>query len=242
MARRGGGRDQNEITKNIKQGPVEVDYEESSLVVHYEIEMIEVDERGATIAILDRKPEMRRIKIKSLSPDRNMAQLAADIIDKCKYIHPSRTEEIEQLLIKLRKYHIANGHNLRDLSNSNNPEKAVVRDPHSQGVTNYANYQNQDMNVPMGDDSYHQSQQRRSESRGRSAGTNRQSRNDDRYDQRGGNDRDRDSSADHNYNNHANEREGSRRNGNNHNTQSDIDRLPPADMNELDDYLELLYE
>eukprot|EP00599_Poterioochromonas_sp_BG-1_P001672 CAMPEP_0173148060 /NCGR_PEP_ID=MMETSP1105-20130129/9490_1 /TAXON_ID=2985 /ORGANISM="Ochromonas sp., Strain BG-1" /LENGTH=229 /DNA_ID=CAMNT_0014062633 /DNA_START=246 /DNA_END=936 /DNA_ORIENTATION=- len=51
-----------------------------------------------------------------------------------------------------------------------------------------------------------------------------------------------DSSADHNYNNHANEREGSRRNGNNHNTQSDIDRLPPADMNELDDYLELLYE
>jgi len=149
MARRGGGRDQNEITKNIKQGPVEVDYEESSLVVHYEIEMIEVDERGATIAILDRKPEMRRIKIKSLSPDRNMAQLAADIIDKCKYIHPSRTEEIEQLLIKLRKYHIANGHNLRDLSNSNNPEKAVVRDPHGQGVTNYANYQNQDLNVPM---------------------------------------------------------------------------------------------
>eukprot|EP01040_Poterioochromonas_malhamensis_P016402 gene16402-18606_t len=223
MARRGGGRDQNEITKNIKQGPVEVDYEESSLVVHYEIEMIEVDERGATIAILDRKPEMRRIKIKSLSPDRNMAQLAADIIDKCKYIHPSRTEEIEQLLIKLRKYHIANGHNLRDLSNSNNPEKAVVRDPHGQGVTNYANYQNQDMNVPMGDDSY----QRRSESRGRNAGTNRQSRNDDRYDQRGGNDRDRDSSADHNYNNHANDREGSRRNGNNHNTQSDIDRLPP---------------
>ncbi len=42
MARRGGGRDQNqnEITKNIKQGPVEVDYEESSLVVHYEIEMV----------------------------------------------------------------------------------------------------------------------------------------------------------------------------------------------------------
>ena len=36
-----------------------------------------------------------------------MAQLAADIVDKCKYIHPSRVEEIEQLLIKLRK-HAAN--------------------------------------------------------------------------------------------------------------------------------------
>lgn len=33
-----------------------------------------------------------------------MAQLAADIVDKCKYIHPSRTEEIEQLLLKLRKH------------------------------------------------------------------------------------------------------------------------------------------
>ncbi len=39
-----------------------------------------------------------------------------------------------------------------------------MRDPHGQGVTNYANYQNQDKNVPMGNDSCHQSQQRRSES------------------------------------------------------------------------------
>lgn len=30
--------------------------------------------------------------------------MAEDIISKCKYIHPSRIEEIEQLLIKLRKY------------------------------------------------------------------------------------------------------------------------------------------
>jgi hypothetical protein len=28
-----------------------------------------------------------------------MAQIAADIVDKCKYIHPSRVEEIEQLLV-----------------------------------------------------------------------------------------------------------------------------------------------
>lgn len=29
--------------------------------------------------------------------------MAEDIVDKCKYIHPSRVEEVEQLLIKLRK-------------------------------------------------------------------------------------------------------------------------------------------
>ena len=37
-----------------------------------------------------------------------MAQLAEDIVDKCKYIHPSRVEEVEQLLIKLRKHVLAN--------------------------------------------------------------------------------------------------------------------------------------
>jgi hypothetical protein len=58
--------------------------------------------------VLDRKPETRRIKIKPLTPDKNLAQMAQDMIDKCKFIHPSRTEEIEQLLIKLRKYQIAN--------------------------------------------------------------------------------------------------------------------------------------
>ena len=60
------------------------------------------------LGVLERKPEVRRIKIKTLSPDKNMAQLAADIVDKCKYIHPSRVEEIEQLLIKLRKHSMAN--------------------------------------------------------------------------------------------------------------------------------------
>lgn len=56
------------------------------------------------LEVLERTPEVRRVKIKSLSPDKNLAQMAEDIVDKCKYIHPSRVEEIEQLLIKLRKY------------------------------------------------------------------------------------------------------------------------------------------
>lgn len=67
-----------------------------------------VDENGRVTEVLDRKPETRRIKIKPLTPDKNLAQMAQDMIEKCKFIHPSRTEEIEQLLIKLRKYQIAN--------------------------------------------------------------------------------------------------------------------------------------
>jgi hypothetical protein len=61
---------------------------------------VKQDERGRDLELLDSKPEFRKIKIKTLTENKNMAQLAADIVDKCKYIHPSRTEEIEQLLVK----------------------------------------------------------------------------------------------------------------------------------------------
>ena len=94
--------------RKIKQGKVEIDYEESSLVVNYDIETVTVAENGRVGEVLDRVPEVRRIKLKNLSADKNMAQLANDIVDKCKYIHPSRVEEIEQLLIKLRKHALAN--------------------------------------------------------------------------------------------------------------------------------------
>jgi len=100
--------DRERTVRKIKQGKVEIDYEESSLVVNYDIETVTVAENGRVGDVLDRVPEVRRIKVKNLSADKNMAQLAADIVEKCKYIHPSRTEEIEQLLIKLRKHALAN--------------------------------------------------------------------------------------------------------------------------------------
>eukprot|EP01031_Cornospumella_fuschlensis_P032178 gene32178-38922_t len=95
------------VTRKVKQGPVDIDVDDCALIVNYEIETVEVDSRGSLVEVLDRKPEVRRIKIKSLSADKNMAQLANDIIDKCKYIHPSRTEEIESLLIQLRRAKMA---------------------------------------------------------------------------------------------------------------------------------------
>jgi len=88
--------------KNVRQGPVEVDYEESALVINYEVEVVDVDDGE----VLERRPETRRVKIKAL--DKNLSQLAADIVEKCKYIHPSRVGEIEALLVKLRR-HVGGG-------------------------------------------------------------------------------------------------------------------------------------
>ena len=73
-----------------------------------------MDENGRVSSILERNSESKRIKIKPLSTDKNLSQLAQDIVDKCKYIHPSRVEEIEQLLIKLRKSQIDSDNSGRD--------------------------------------------------------------------------------------------------------------------------------
>jgi hypothetical protein len=83
---------------------VEIDFERSALLVNFTVETVSTDENGRTVEVLDRKPESRRIKINSLNPDKNLALLASQIVESCKYVHASRTEEIEQLLIKLRKH------------------------------------------------------------------------------------------------------------------------------------------
>jgi hypothetical protein len=96
------------ITRKIKQGKAELDYDGPALIINFEVEVVRLDENGRVSEVLDRLPENKRIKLKSLTPEKNMATLASDIIQQCKYIHPSRAEEIEQLLIKLRKYVLAN--------------------------------------------------------------------------------------------------------------------------------------
>lgn len=77
--------------------------------------------------VLERTPEVRRVKIKTLSPDKNLAQMAEDIVDKCKYIHPSRVEEIEQLLIKLRKHMSENASKIASAAAAE--ERATTTEP-----------------------------------------------------------------------------------------------------------------
>lgn len=123
-----------------------------------------------------------------------MAQLASDIIEKCKYIHPSRAEEIEQLLIKLRKYNATlqvNSQN-QDINNG----KANM---------NVSNQDNDDY-----ENNVQNKKKPRSESRGRV---------NDRPD---------------NNNTSSSRRPKERPNY--------LDSLPPAEMNALDDYLEMLYQ
>jgi hypothetical protein len=152
---------------------------------------VELDSRGGVVDIIERKSEQRRIKIKSLSPDKNMAQLAADIIEKCKYIHPSRIEEIEQLLIKLRKHHLS----LQSNQDNNLSNK-------SGSINSFPDEDTDQMNKKKS----------RPDTRGR-----------------------------------VNSKDGpiessSSNTRRNKEKPNYLDNLPPADMNALDDYLEMLYQ
>lgn len=113
-----------------------------------------------------------------------MAQLASDIIDKCKYIHPSRLEEIESLLIKLQKHSLAQGDGGAVDRNGDGPDNDEGQQANSKG-------------------------EKGSKKR---SGTSRS---------------------------HSEEETGG---GRGQNARSKEDNLPAADMNQLDDYLDMLYQ
>jgi hypothetical protein len=160
---------------------------------------VRVDENGRVLDVLDRKPETRRIKIKQLTPDKDLAQMSEDIIEKCKFIHPSRKEELEQLLIKLRKYQLAN------------PPKPEAAEP--------VEKEREDRTSSRDDGK----EERKSSSKRRGDGDR------DRDRDRGDRDRDRD-------------REGRGRADQPAPSAAPEDNYPPASMDEVDDYLELLYQ
>ncbi len=183
-----------ETSRKVRQGVVEIDYDKLALEVNFEIETVQIDQNGRTVEVVDRKPEMRRIKINSLSPDKNLAVLAEQIVKSCKYIHPSRTEEIEQLLIKLRKYTMENSN-----SYSNEEENSKMNDANNQGN-----------NSRRRSSKYENSNDRNN---------NRNYSND--YNNEEKNDRDRDKDR---------------------GRKPPKEQLPPANMDDLDDYMELLYQ
>ena len=132
-----------------------------------------LDQNERILDVLDSKPDSRRIKIKSIASDRNLSEMATEIAQKCKYIHPSRVEEVEQLLIKLNK---------------SNKQKETMEGNDSSGRG--------------GGEPHHESREK-----------------------------DRDREKKHKHTSKKKQQQ-----------QREEDKYPPADMESLDDYLELLYQ
>jgi hypothetical protein len=73
-----------QATKRLNQGKIELDYDDVALIVHYEIETVYRDEYGKQIYNDNReeniKVDSKRIKLRNLAAEANLAQLAADIV------------------------------------------------------------------------------------------------------------------------------------------------------------------
>lgn len=145
-----------------------------------------LDQNERVLEVLDSKPDSRRIKIKSIASDRNLAEMATEITQKCKYIHPSRVEEVEQLLIKLNK---------------SNKQKEMQ------------------------------------EAGGGGGGSPR-----DHHHHEHDHDRDRNREKKHRSEKEKESKNSSSSSSSSKKKQREVDKYPPADMESLDDYLELLYQ
>ena len=93
--------DQN-VKKKIRPGTIELAPDECSIVVHYESETSYLDGEGGVVRV-DRKPNMKRIRVKSLSERSNIESLAREVVDKCRLISESRLPLVERLLHQLRQ-------------------------------------------------------------------------------------------------------------------------------------------
>lgn len=71
-------------------------------MVNYEVQEIQTQPDG-TQQLLNREQTNKKITVKSLNESSNVAQLAQEIVDKCKLIHPSKVGQVEELLQKLLK-------------------------------------------------------------------------------------------------------------------------------------------
>eukprot|EP01137_Pigoraptor_chileana_P023968 Opistho-2@91153 len=85
------------LKRKVKGGHIDVHPVKQAIVVHYEVEATILADSGEAI-LGDKKQCQKLIRVKALSPQTNIPQLAEEIIGKCELIHPSKAPEVEQLL------------------------------------------------------------------------------------------------------------------------------------------------
>eukprot|EP00798_Chlamydomonas_sp_ICE-L_P013632 gene13632-19510_t len=86
-----------DIKKKIKPGAIEVHPEELALVVNFEVQEVQTLPNGSS-QVVSKKQDSKKITVKSLTSKTNLTDLAAEIVEKCKLIHPSKVAFVEELL------------------------------------------------------------------------------------------------------------------------------------------------
>ncbi|XP_073756103.1 kinesin-associated protein 3 isoform X4 [Callorhinus ursinus] len=89
------------VTRKVKGGNIDVHPSEKALIVQYEVEATILGEMGDPM-LGERKECQKIIRLKSLNANTDIASLARKVVEECKLIHPSKLNEVEQLLYYLQ--------------------------------------------------------------------------------------------------------------------------------------------
>nr|KAF6413438.1 kinesin associated protein 3 [Molossus molossus] len=89
------------VTRKVKGGNIDVHPSEKALIVQYEVEATILGEMGDPM-LGERKECQKIIRLKSLNANTDITSLARKVVEECKLIHPSKLNEVEQLLYYLQ--------------------------------------------------------------------------------------------------------------------------------------------
>uniref|UniRef100_A0A8C0LE64 Kinesin associated protein 3 n=1 Tax=Canis lupus dingo TaxID=286419 RepID=A0A8C0LE64_CANLU len=89
------------LVSSIKGGNIDVHPSEKALIVQYEVEATILGEMGDPM-LGERKECQKIIRLKSLNANTDITSLARKVVEECKLIHPSKLNEVEQLLYYLQ--------------------------------------------------------------------------------------------------------------------------------------------
>ncbi|EHB12745.1 Kinesin-associated protein 3, partial [Heterocephalus glaber] len=87
--------------RKVKGGNIDVHPSEKALIVQYEVEATILGEMGDPM-LGERKECQKIIRLKGLNANTDIISLARKVVEECKLIHPSKLNEVEQLLYYLQ--------------------------------------------------------------------------------------------------------------------------------------------
>nr|CAD7576482.1 unnamed protein product [Timema californicum] len=89
------------VFRKIRSRSIDVHPTEKALVVNYELEALILGDLGDPL-LGDRKECQKIIRLKSLNEETDCSALAKEVVEKCSLIHPTKLDEVEQLIYYLQ--------------------------------------------------------------------------------------------------------------------------------------------
>jgi len=91
------------VKKKVRLGQIEPDPDQFALIVHYTTELHHLDEFGNPVGS-ESQPGAKTLRVPHGLSGAEIPGLAQQMVEKCKYISPSKVGDVEAKLMMLMQY------------------------------------------------------------------------------------------------------------------------------------------